>query len=149
MKEVSDLPVQKGTVMEYRLETRIEQDGQHEIFVYEGQGRIVQMGEWLYLRYEETETKTKVTIKLSRAGKMMIMRRQGDVLLSRLSFDSEKAGSAQIPTQLGMMEIETKTTKMLQNYKEQPFSGYVEVAYTIGNGEESFGSYELSLQFTT
>lgn len=149
MKEVSDLPVQKGTVMEYRLETRIEQDGQQEIFVYEGQGRIVQMGEWLYLRYEEAEAKTKVTIKLSRAGKMMIMRRQEDVLLSRLSFDSEKAGSAQIPTQVGLMEIETKTTQMLQNYKEQPFSGYVEVAYTIGNGEESFGSYELSLQFTT
>lgn len=149
MKEVSDLPVQKGTVMEYRLETRINQEGQKEIFVYEGQGQIVQMGEWLYLRYEEAETKNKVTIKLSRAGKMMIMRRQGDELLSRLSFDSEKLGSAQIPTQAGLMEIQTKTNHMLQNYKEQPFSGYVEVAYTIGVGEESLGSYELSLQFTT
>ena len=149
MKEVSDLPVQKGTVMEYRLETRIEQEGQKEIFVYEGQGQMVQMGEWLYLRYVEAETSNKVTIKVSRAGKMTIMRRQGDVLLSRLSFDSEKSGSAQIPTEAGLMEIETKTNQMVQNYKEQPFSGYVEVAYTIGIGEDSLGSYEMSLQFTT
>lgn len=69
--------------------------------------------------------------------------------MSRLSFDSEKSGSAQIPTEAGLMEIETKTNQMVQNYKEQPFSGYVEVAYTIGIGEESLGSYEMSLQFTT
>lgn len=149
MKEVSDLPVQKGTVMEYRLETKIEQEGQEEIFVYEGQGQIVQMGEWLYLRYAEAETQNKVTIKLSRAGKLTIIRRQGEHLLSRLSFDSEGAGSAQLPTQAGLVEIETETQQMLQNYKEQPFSGYVQVLYTIGVGEQSLGNYELSLQFTT
>lgn len=149
MKEVSDLPVEKGTVMEYRLETRIEQDGKQEIFVYEGQGQIVQMGEWLYLRYDENETQNKVTIKLSRAGKMTIIRRQGEELLSRLSFDSKQTGSAQIPTQAGVLEIELETKKMLQNYKETPFSGLVEVVYTIGKDEQALGNYELSLQFTT
>lgn len=135
--------------MEYRLETKIVQDGQQEVFVYEGQGQIVQMGEWLYLRYEESGTQSKVTIKLSRVGKMTVIRRQGEELLSRLAFDSEGRGSAQIPTQAGLVEIETETKQMLQNYKEHPFSGYVQVMYTIGTGEQSLGNYEMSLQFTT
>lgn len=149
MKEVSKLPVGKGTVMEYRLETKIEQDGQHEVFVYEGQGQIVQMGEWLYLRYEEAETLNKVIIKISRAGKFTIIRRAGEELLSRLSFDSERLGTAQIPTQAGVVEIATETKQMLQNYKQHPFSGFVQVLYTIGTGTQTLGNYEMSLQFTT
>lgn len=131
------------------METIVKQEGQEEIFLFEGQGQIVEMGEWLYLRYTEAETTNKVTIKLSRAGMMTIIRRSGSDLLSRISLDSNKKGSAQIPTQAGMIEIQTNAQKMLQNYQEQPFSGQIQVVYTIGTKEQMLGNYELSLQFTT
>lgn len=131
------------------METIVKQEGQEEIFLFEGQGQIVEMGEWLYLRYTEAETTNKVTIKLSRVGMMTIIRRSGSDLLSRISLDSNKKGSAQIPTQAGMIEIQTNTQKMLQNYQEQPFSGQIQVVYTVGTKEQMLGNYELSLQFTT
>ncbi|AQS54061.1 hypothetical protein BW727_101696 [Jeotgalibaca dankookensis] len=143
------MSIKKGTLVEYRMETIVKQEGQEEIFLFEGQGQIVEMGEWLYLRYTEAETTNKVTIKLSRAGMMTIIRRSGSDLLSRISLDSNKKGSAQIPTQAGMIEIQTNAQKMLQNYQEQPFSGQIQVVYTIGTKEQMLGNYELSLQFTT
>lgn len=143
------MSIKKRTLVEYRMETIVKQEGQEEIFLFEGQGQIVEMGEWLYLRYTEAETTNKVTIKLSRAGMMTIIRRSGSDLLSRISLDSNKKGSAQIPTQAGMIEIQTNAQKMLQNYQEQPFSGQIQVVYTIGTKEQMLGNYELSLQFTT
>lgn len=143
------MSIKKGTLVEYRMETIVKQEGQEEIFLFEGQGQIVEMGEWLYLRYTEAETTNKVTIKLSRAGMMTIIRRSGSDLLSRISLDSNKKGSAQIPMQAGMIEIQTNAQKMLQNYQEQPFSGQIQVVYTIGTKEQMLGNYELSLQFTT
>lgn len=143
------MPIEKSTMIEYRLETTIEQDGEREIFLFEGRGQIISLGEWLYLRYEEENTEVKVTIKLSRKGKMTIIRREGETLLSRMSFETGEPGNAMMPTPAGRMELETVTQHMFQDYKEQPFSGTVEVAYTLSSADQILGKYGISLQFTT
>lgn len=146
---MAELPVDKSTVIEYRLETVIEQEGEREIFLYEGKGKIVRMGEWLYLRYEEEHTNNKVTIKLSQAGKVTIIRRSGEELASRMSFETAEKGSALLPTPAGMMELETNTKRLLQNYQDKPFSGTIQLDYTLGSNNQVVGNYGLSLQFTT
>lgn len=139
----------KNTVIAYRLETTIEQDGKQEIFLYEGKGQIVQLGEWLYLRYQEEDTENKVTIKLSRQGKVTIIRRSGDELLSRMSFDTAERGNALLPTPAGMMELETVTERLLQNYQEKPFAGNVKLDYVLRAQGQTIGNYQIALHFTT
>ncbi|MDE1549229.1 DUF1934 domain-containing protein [Jeotgalibaca caeni] len=143
------MSVDKSTVIAYRLETTVEQDGEQEIFLYEGKGQMTQLGEWLYLRYQEEHTENKVTIKLSRKGKVTIIRRTGEELLSRMTFDTNEKGSALIPTPVGKLELETTTVRLLQDYKEKPFSGNVRLNYSLGNDEQTLGNYGMSLQFTT
>lgn len=143
------MPIEKGTQMEYRLETIIEQEGERQIFLFEGSGQIVRMGEWLYLRYQEEGTDNKVTIKLSQAGKMTIIRRAGNELSSRMSFETSGKGSALLPTPAGMLEMETTTHRLFQQYQEKPFAGTVQLDYTIGNADQLLGKYGISLHFTT
>lgn len=139
----------QSTVIAYRLETTIEQEGEKEVFLYEGQGQMVQLGEWLYLRYEEQETEHRVTIKIARSGKVTILRRMGEELLSRMTFDTQQAGSALLPTPAGRMELQTVTTRLMQNYQARPFSGMIQMEYTLHSSDQLLGNYGMTLQFTT
>lgn len=143
------MSVNKNTVIAYRLETTVEQDGQQEIFLYEGKGEMVELGEWCYLRYQEEETGIKVTIKFSRKGKLTIIRRAGEALVSRLSFDIAGKGSALIPTPAGSMELETVTQRLLQDYQEKPFAGRIQLDYSLEAPGETLGKYGIALHFTT
>lgn len=143
------MPLEKGMPIEYRLETVVEQEGQREIFLYEGKGQIVKMGEWLYLRYQEEGTNNRVTVKLSRPGKVTIIRRDADTLSSRLSFEAQGKGSGQVPAGEGMLELETTTHQMLMNFQEAPFAGTVQMEYTLGTMGRQMGKYALTLHFTT
>jgi uncharacterized beta-barrel protein YwiB (DUF1934 family) len=146
---VTDLPIDKSTVVEYRLETIIEQEGEREIFLYEGNGQMVQMGEWLYLRYEEAETKHKVTLKVSKAGKVTIIRRSEEGIATRMAFEAGEKGNALLPTPAGLLELETVTKRLLQNYHDQPFSGTIQLDYALESNQEVLGNYGMTLQFTT
>lgn len=64
------MSLKEGMPIEFQLETLVKQEGEQESFLYEGMGQIVEMGNWLYLRYIEAETAVPVTFKLSREGKM-------------------------------------------------------------------------------
>lgn len=143
------MPLEKGMPMEYRLETIVEQEDQREIFLYEGRGQIVKMGEWLYLRYEEEGTNNRVTIKLSRPGKVTIIRRDAAALSSRLSFEAKGKGNGQIPAGEGILELETVTHHMLMNFQEKPFAGTVQMEYSLGNMGHPMGKYTMTLHFTT
>lgn len=143
------MPIEKGTQIEYQLETMVEQEGEREIFLFKGKGKAVQMGEWLYLRYQEEGTENKVTIKLSEAGKVTIIRRDGEELSSRMSFEAFSNGIALLSTPAGMLEMETVTHRLFQNYQDKPFAGSVQLDYSMTLNNQIFGNYGISLHFTT
>lgn len=147
--EVVGLPIEKGTQIEYQMETIIEQEGEQEIFLYKGIGKAVRMGEWLYVRYDEEGTENKVTIKLSEAGKVTIIRRESDKLSSRMSFETFSNGIALLSTPAGMLEMKTTTHRLLQNYQDKPFAGSIQLDYSLSMNEQLFGNYSISLHFTT
>lgn len=141
------MSLKEGMPIEFQLETLVKQEGEQESFLYEGMGQIVEMGNWLYLRYVEAETAVPVTLKLSREGKMTIIRRAEQA--SRMTFDAEAKGMATVPTPAGLMEIETVTHEMLLEFKEKPFAGKVSLRYELQLNEQKLGDYRIKLQFTT
>lgn len=147
--EVVELPIEKGAQIEYQMETIIRQDGEQEIFFYKGLGKAIQMGEWLYIRYEEEGTENKVTIKLSKAGKVTIIRREHNKLSSRMSFETDSKGVALLSTPAGMLEMETISQRLLQDYQDRPFAGTIQLDYSLSMKEQLFGNYSISLHFTT
>lgn len=147
--EVVGLPIEKGTQIEYQMETIIKQEGEQEVFFYKGLGKAIQMGEWLYIRYEEEGTENKVTIKLSEAGKVIIIRRENKKLSSRMSFETTSKGVALLSTPAGMLEMETISHRILQDYQDKPFGGIIQLDYSLSMKEQLFGNYSISLHFTT
>ncbi|UJF15916.1 DUF1934 domain-containing protein [Jeotgalibaca sp. MA1X17-3] len=143
------MPIEKGTQIEYQMETIIKQEGEQEVFFYKGLGKAVQMGEWLYIRYEEEGTENKVTIKLSDAGKVIIIRRENNNLSSRMSFETTSNGVALLSTPAGMLEMETISHRLLQDYQDKPFGGTIQLDYSLSMKEQLFGNYSISLHFTT
>lgn len=141
------MSLKEGMPIEFQLETLVKQEGEQESFLYEGMGQIVEMGNWLYLRYIEAETAVPVTFKLSREGKVTIIRRMEQT--SRMTFDAEGKGMAMLPTPAGLMEIETITHEMLLEFKEKPFAGKVTLHYELQMNEQKLGDYRIELQFTT
>ena len=63
------MSLKKGMPIEFQLETLVKQEGEQESFLYEGMGQIVEMGDWLYLRYIEAETAIPVTFNCPAKGK--------------------------------------------------------------------------------
>lgn len=143
------MPIEKGTQIEYQVETMVEQEGEREVFLFKGKGKAVRMGEWLYVRYQEEGTQNKVTIKISEAGKVTIIRRDGENLSSRMSFEAFSNGIASLSTPVGMLEMETTTQRLIQDYQDKPFSGTVQLDYSLFMNKELFGNYGISLHFTT
>ena len=141
------LSVKAGMPIQFRLETLVDQEDDQEVFLYEGMGQIVEMGNWFYLRYEETDTAVAVTFKFSREGKMTIIRRMEQT--SRMSFDTAAKGMATVPTPAGAMEIQTVTKQMVLDFKEKPFAGNIFLQYELQFNDQKLGDYQIRLQFTT
>jgi len=144
---VKELALKERMPIQFRLETLVDQEGEQEVFFYEGMGQIAEMGDWLYLRYIEADTDVAVTFKISRKGKMTIIRRMEQT--SRMSFDRQAKGMATVPTPGGLMEIQSVTKQMVMDFQEKPFAGTIFLQYELQLYEQKLGDYRITLQFTT
>ncbi|KRM58959.1 DUF1934 domain-containing protein [Secundilactobacillus malefermentans] len=132
------------------LQTSTVQDGERSNYVLDVEGRLVQIGETLYLRYEEAtddsdETAT-VTMKILPSGDVQLTRNGSN--RSRLFFSNGKRVQAQYKTPFGTLAIDTVTPTLKLSFQDSPFGGKIGIDYFLYAGEELLSEHQIRLQFT-
>nr|WP_034526555.1 DUF1934 domain-containing protein [Secundilactobacillus oryzae] len=132
------------------LQTVTIQDGEQSDYVLDVEGRLVQIGETLYLRYqemnEEEDSPATVTLKILPNGDVQLTR-NGDNR-SRLFFSDGKRVQAQYKTPYGLLAIDTVTPSLKLQFNDTPFGGSVSIDYFLYAGEELLSEHKIRLQFT-
>lgn len=141
--------LKKGLPVEVHMETTHSQNGEVNHHQFSETGRLVEMNGCYYVRYEETheEDKVPVTVKLEANGIVTVIRR-GE-LTTRLRFDVDQSTGTHYRTPVGILPIRIDTDDVRISYYDQPFSGRVQVDYTLNMGDQTLGEYHLRLRFTT
>ncbi|AXR44025.1 DUF1934 family protein [Pediococcus pentosaceus] len=139
-----------GIPIEIHLETFIEQEGEKTHLAFDEPGQIFQMGDSLYLRYqeknEETGKKSPVTMKIDGDGNVLLTRSSESEM--RLRFANGKRIEARYRTPYGLFPIETVTPFLEIELQEGPLAGRVNIDYQLFAGEQLIGNYKIRLQFT-
>ncbi|MTV82954.1 DUF1934 domain-containing protein [Secundilactobacillus folii] len=133
------------------LTTHTVQDGQSSDYALDVEGQIVQIGETIYLRYQEPETDDEngsvpVTMKFLPNGDVALTRSGENHL--RMHFSAGKRIRATYRTPYGLIPIETVTPQLRVGFHERPFGGSAAIDYLLYAGEQLLGNYEIRLQFT-
>lgn len=135
--------------VQIHLTTAIDQEDQHDDFVFDIEGQLVQMGKTLYLRYiEETveQGRVPVTIKIMPNGDIKLTRSGQNRL--QLNFRRGHRLSAQYKTPYGLMNIDTVTPLLNVKIAERPLRGELKIDYLLYGGDQLLGKYNIRLQFT-
>ncbi|WP_268913893.1 DUF1934 domain-containing protein [Lentilactobacillus sp. SPB1-3] len=138
----NNLPVQ------IHLRTDILQDGKKSNFVFDMEGQLVEIGNAIYIRYDEEVEggSIPVTIKINGNGDVKITRSGQN--RSQLMFSEGKRISAVYKTPYGPLDIQTVTLGLTAELLENPLRGTIEISYLLYAGQEMLGKYNISLQFT-
>lgn len=139
----------KGMPAKIQVQTTITQNKQTDSFVFDEKGKVVQMGSSYYIRYEEKyngQENIPVTFKIEADGVVTLIRR-GE-LTTHLKFEQGKSYETLYRTPQGNMYVDTVTRELRISYRDNPFSGRVQVTYDLFVGKEKLGEYKLELHFT-
>ncbi|GAX02280.1 DUF1934 domain-containing protein [Secundilactobacillus silagei] len=135
------------------LTTHTVQDGQASDYAIDVEGQIVQIGETIYLRYQEPESdnddedsNVPVTIKFLPNGDVTLTRNGTNRL--RMHFSAGKRIRATYRTPYGLVPVETVTPQLRVGFHERPFGGSAAIDYLLYAGEQLLGNYKIRLQFT-
>ncbi|MGX6979760.1 DUF1934 domain-containing protein [Vagococcus elongatus] len=136
-----------------QLQTEIFQNGQLDEHFFDVPGQFVQIGDSLYLRYQEpvkredgTQDDINVTFKIESDGSVQLIR--ADEHRMRLRFSYQEENYTNYRTPFGMMQIRTITNNLRVTLKDRPASGNVIIDYELYAGQEKLGVYHLRLKFT-
>ncbi|PWF99317.1 DUF1934 domain-containing protein [Levilactobacillus bambusae] len=140
-----------GTPIAIHLQTEIKQDDDITSYKLDVQGRLVQMGQTIYIRYVEQDPESDyqpvpVTMKLSANGDVQLTRSAENRL--RLLFKAGKRIRAQYQTPFGSIPVETVTPLLDVSFRDRPFGGNVKIDYNLYANGELVGDYKIRLQFT-
>jgi len=133
------------------LTTHTVQDGQSSDYALDVEGQIVQIGETIYLRYQEPDSEDEdgnvpVTIKFLPNGDVTLTRNGTNRL--RMHFSAGKRIRATYRTPYGLIPVETVTPRLRVGFHQRPFGGSASIDYLLYVGEQLLGNYEIRLQFT-
>ena len=137
-----------GTSAAFQMRTTIKQAGKESVYLYEGMGRIIAIGNWFYLRYSEKEGAVPVTFKFSRDGSAVTIIR-GDQDQTRVNLRANRSAKAEVNTAQGILQLKTLTDKLLLRLSERPFAGTIDANYRLVTDEQILGHYRMELHFTT
>ncbi|AVL00546.1 DUF1934 domain-containing protein [Pediococcus inopinatus] len=139
-----------GVPIAIHLDTFITQEGEQSHFAFDEDGQLFQMGDSVYLRYQETDEHTKneipVTMKIDEDGDVLLTRAGENKL--RLRFSDGKRIQARYRTPYGILPVDTVTPFLEIRMRDRPISGTVKVDYQLFAGESLLGDYKIRLQFT-
>ncbi|KRL06214.1 DUF1934 domain-containing protein [Liquorilactobacillus oeni] len=140
-----------GTPVLIHLKTRHSQDGEVDEYEKEFQGQIFQIGDSLYLRYNEEKYEDGATVTFKIFGdsnNVQLTRKKEDSRMQLFFGDSQRI-SATYRTPYGDIPIETVTPDLTISLKENPLAGKININYLLYSGGQLLGEYKIRLQFTT
>lgn len=143
------MELKRGLPISIKLATKVSQHGETQDFLFDLQGQLVQIGDTLYLRYQELQedgSEIPVTIKIMPDGVVQLTR-AGEMRL-RLKFVYKEKVETTYNTPYGMMFFGTFTKNLHVSLKDQPTAGQIYVDYDLYMGDERVGEYQISLDFT-
>lgn len=144
------MALDNGILIAIHLETFIEQEGEKNHLVFDEPGQVFQMGNSIYLRYQEVDEKSgqkiPVTMKIDGEGTVLLTRAAENEM--RLRFASGKRIEARYRTPYGLFPIETVTPLLDVQLQNEPLAGQVNIDYQLLAGKQLIGNYKIRLQFT-
>ncbi|WP_034553048.1 DUF1934 domain-containing protein [Carnobacterium funditum] len=142
------MDLSKGMPAKVEIKTTVSQGGSTESFVFNEMGKVVYMNGSYYIRYQETydEIEIPVTFKLDATGAVTLIRR-GETT-TRMRFEQGERYKTSYQTPQGVITMETVTHELQISYREQPFSGELQLEYDLYLGQEKLGEHKLQLLFT-
>lgn len=132
------------------VETVHQQDGQKEEYTEDFDGHLIEIGENVYLRYQEElpeNEHAKVTFKISEDKEIQLTRKLEHQKL-HLTFKTGKRISSRYQTPYGNIPVETLADRMETILEGDPLAGKLEIDYRLYNGDSLLGNYKIRLQFT-
>ena len=146
------MDLSQGVPIQIHLETFVTQGEDNETHVFDEPGTWVQMGNALYIRYQEVDedagTSMPVTMKLREDGDVQLSRgsSNGDTQL-KLFFANEKRVLTRYRTPYGIIPVETVTPRIDVRMTTEPVAGEVYIEYQLFANNQHLGDYRLRLQF--
>lgn len=130
------------------LTNQIIQNGEMNQFRVETQGKFVQLGTIICLRYQEdTPALARVTIKLSPQQEVMVKRQPQGEASTKLIFDQRQPRRFAYQTPYGSLWLRSQTQQIQLFLAQEPLSGQLKLQYQLFNKLELIGSYKLRLLF--
>lgn len=139
-----------GIPVKIHVETVHRQDGQKEEYAEDFDGRLIEIGETVYLRYEEElpeNEHAKVTFKIAGDEEVQLTRKLEHQKL-HLTFKPGKRISSRYQTPYGNIPVEAFAGRMETVLEDDPRAGKLEIDYRLYNGDSLLGDYKIRLQFT-
>lgn len=138
----------KGVSAKIEMRTTVSQGDSTESFVFNEVGKVVYMNGSYYIKYQETYDKIEipVTFKIDATGGVTLIRR-GETT-TRMKFGQGERFETSYQTPQGLISLETVTRQLQISYREEPFSGKLQLEYDLYLGQEKLGEHKLQLLFT-
>ncbi len=142
------IDLSKGMPAKVEMRTTVSQGGSTESFVFNEIGKVVYMNGSYYIRYQETYdgVEIPVTFKIDATGGVTLIRR-GETT-TRMKFGQDERFETSYQTAQGLILLETVTRQLQVSYREEPFSGELQLEYDLYLGQEKLGEHKLQLLFT-
>ncbi|SEL11972.1 Uncharacterized beta-barrel protein YwiB, DUF1934 family [Carnobacterium iners] len=143
-----EIDLSKGMAAKVEVETTVSQGGSTESFVFSQMGKVVYRNGSYYIRYQEAydEIEIPVTFKLEAAGGVTLIRR-GETT-TRMRFEQGERFETSYQTPQGLIIMETATRQLQVSFRQEPFSGELQLEYDLYLGQEKLGEHKLRLLFT-
>lgn len=113
-------------------------------------GQLVYVNGSYYLRFdqedEDSEETIKTTIKFDEEDNVTIIRAGSEK--TRMRFDVKNKTSMRYPTPAGTFLIDIDTRHVELQYKNNPFSGQINLEYQLATKGQILGNYNVTIQFT-
>lgn len=142
------IDLSKGMPAKVEMRTTVSQGGSTESFVFNEIGKVIYMNGSYYIRYQETYdgVEIPVTFKIDATGGVTLIRR-GETT-TRMKFGQDERFETSYQTAQGLILLETVTRQLQVSYREEPFSGELQLEYDLYLGQEKLGEHKLQLLFT-
>ncbi|WLR61699.1 DUF1934 domain-containing protein [Guptibacillus hwajinpoensis] len=137
---MSDHPI------EITIDSRIQSGKEKESTNYSVQGNLVEKGEALYLRYEESLEigKVSTTVKIDKEQVTVIRR---GALSMRQQFAPGQVSESLYKTPFGSMPMQIRTERIEQLVDKEKLKGRLTLRYLLNLEEDETQRHELSLSW--
>ncbi|UQS84041.1 DUF1934 domain-containing protein [Bombilactobacillus thymidiniphilus] len=139
--------------VQVHLKTQVVQDGEINNYHVDQAGEVVRLGDKLYIRYQEAPAEqenenVKVIVKIDSDNQISIKRKVGNNLTTNMVFNQLAEQNFDYQTAFGALKLVSRTKKLNVLVAKAPFSGQIDLDYSLHSGDNLIGDYKLQLIFS-